>query len=195
MNNLSWQTIRAWSGSQWDGFEELCVQLARLETPKGAKFVSTGNPDAGVECYCVLDDNSEWGWQAKYFLSTLGNTQLNQTDDSVEKTLDKHPGLVRYFVCVPRDRQDPRKPGETWEMDRWNNHLAKWEGWAQERGMTVDFVWWGSSELVDRLSRNENIGRRYFLVRGTWIRQRLGPLPSGGSVECRRSQIHTGSPC
>ena len=162
MNNLSWHTIRAWNGSQAGGFEELCVQLARLETPKGSQFVATGNPDAGVECYCVLNDNSEWGWQAKYFLSTLGNTQLNQIDDSVEKALDKHPGLERYFVCVPRDRQDPRKPGETWEMDRWKNHLAKWEGWAEERGMNVEFVWWGSSELIDRLSREEQAGLRFF---------------------------------
>ena len=167
MNNLSWQTIRPWNGSQSGGFEELCVQLARMEAPKGAKFIPTGNPDAGVECYCVIDNGSEWGWQAKYFISTLTDSQWQQLDGSVQTALDKHPQLVRYYVCIPRERSDARNPKQTSEMDRWNNHAEKWEKWAQERGMHVQFVWWGSSELVDRLSRNENIGRRYF-----WFGQR-----------------------
>ena len=162
MNNLSWQMIRAWNGSQSGGFEELCVQLARLETPEGAKFIPTGNPDAGVECYCVFDNDTEWGWQAKYFTSRLTDPQWQEVDGSVQTALDKHPQLIRYYVCIPRERSDARNPNQTSEMDRWNNHVAKWEGWAQAHGMNVEFVWWGSSALVDRLSRNENIGRRYF---------------------------------
>ena len=162
MNDFSWQSIRGWNGSQSGGFEELCVQLARLETPEGAKFIPTGNPDAGVECYCVFDNGSEWGWQAKYFTSPLTDPQWQQLDGSVQTALDKHPQLVRYYVCIPRERSDGRNPKQTSEMDRWNSHVKKWEGWAQGRGMNVEFVWWGSSQLVDRLSRNENIGRRYF---------------------------------
>ena len=166
MNNLSWQAIRAWNGSQSGGFEELCVQLARAETPEGARFIPLGAPDAGVECYCVLDDNSEWGWQAKYFTSTLDATQWQQLDHSVETALEKHPALTRYFICVPRNRPDPRIAGQTWEMDRWNDHVAKWQDWAIDRGMNVEFVWWGSSELIDRLSLEEHTGRRFF-----WFRQ------------------------
>ena len=121
-----------------------------------------GSPDAGVECYCVLSDHNECGWQAKYFTSRLTNTQWQQLDDSVETALDKHPRLVRYYVCVPRDRSDARLPNQTSEMDRWNEHVAKWQSWAKDRGMNVEFVWWGSSELIDRLSREEHTGRRFF---------------------------------
>ena len=140
----------------------MCVQLARVETPEGAKFIPTGTPDAGVECYCVLSDGKEWGWQAKYFTSPLTNTQWQQLDGSVGTALDKHPRLVRYYVCVPRDRSDARVPNQTSELDRWNDHVAKWQGWAIVRGMNVEFVWWGSSELMDRLSREEHTGRRFF---------------------------------
>ena len=162
MTNVDWQTIRSWNGSQSGGFEELCVQLARVETPEGAKFIPTGTPDAGVECYCVLSDGKEWGWQAKYFTSPLTNTQWQQLDGSVGTALDKHPRLVRYYVCVSRDRSDARVPNQTSELDRWNDHVAKWQGWAIDRGMNVEFVWWGSSELIDRLSREEHTGRRFF---------------------------------
>ena len=140
----------------------MCVQLARIETPEGAKFIPTGTPDAGVECYCVLSDGNEWGWQAKYFISPLTNTQWQQLDGSIKTALDKHPRLVRYYVCVPRNRSDPRVPNQTSELDRWNDHVAKWQDWAIDRGMNVEFVWWGSSELIDRLSREEHTGRRFF---------------------------------
>ena len=71
---LDWKAIHPLNGSQGDAFEELCAQLARAETPTGAKFNRKGSPDAGVECFCVMPDRSEWGWQAKYF-DTFGSSQ------------------------------------------------------------------------------------------------------------------------
>ena len=161
MVSVNWNNIRPLNGSQNAGFEELCAQLARLETPRDAKFTRTGNPDAGVEGYCVLPSGDEWGWQAKYFFS-LGPSQWAQIDDSVENALDKHPNIKRYYVCVPIDRADARVAGRTSAMDRWQQRVQKWVGWAQQRNMQVDFVWWGASELVGRLSQPQQIGRLYY---------------------------------
>ena len=160
--NLNWHSIRAIDGSQAKGFEELIAQLACTETPTDARFERVGAPDAGVECYCVLEDGSEWGWQAKYFTSALNNSQWAQLDDSVKTALDKHPALTRYYVCIPWDRSDARIPSRKSAMQRWDEHVSKWQGWAQERGVNVEFVWWGKSELIERLSRPEHIGRTFF---------------------------------
>ena len=177
MVSVSWNNIRPLNGSQNAGFEELCTQLARIETPDGAKFIRTGNPDAGVEGYCVLPDGDEWGWQAKYFFS-LDHSQLAQIADSVKTALAKHPNLKRYYVCVPIDRADARIPGRTFAMDRWNQHVQKWVGWAQQRNMQVEFVWWGASELVARLSQPQQIGRLYYWFGNygldrVWFHERL----------------------
>ena len=161
---LSWSDLRACNGSQREGFEELCSQLARLKTPDGAEFIRTGNPDSGVECFCRLEDGQEWGWQAKFFRDSLRPSQWNQTDRSVKVALEAHPNLVRYFVCVPRNRSDGRRPGITTELQRWKDRVAKWEGWAHDLGMTVEFVWWGSSELLSRLSRDSQAGRCRFWI-------------------------------
>ena len=160
--SLSWSDLRALNGSQETGFEELCSQLARLETPVGAEFIRAGSPDGGVECFSRLEGGAEWGWQAKFFRGPLRDAQLNQLDRSVKAALEAHPGLVRYFVCIPRDRSDGRRKGVTTELDRWESRVAKWEGWAQDRGMSVEFVWWGASELYSRLAAGEQAGRRQF---------------------------------
>ena len=161
MESLDWNGIRPLNGSQAAGFEELCAQLARVESPTDAKFHRKGSPDAGVECFCILPGGREWGWQAKCF-TALGASQVAQLDESVRRALDKHPRLVRYFVCIPIDRPDARLPGQTSALERWESHAQKWQGWAQDRGMEVQFIWWGSSELIDRLSRSEHVGRLFF---------------------------------
>ena len=160
--NLDWQSIRAIDGSKAKGFEELIVQLARAEIPADARFERVGTHDAGVECYCALKGGSEWGWQAKYFTSALNNSQWDQLDDSVKTALDKRPRLTRYYVCIPWDRSDARKKNQKSAMLRWDEHVSKWQGWAQERDMNVEFVWWGASELIERLSQPTHIGRIFF---------------------------------
>ena len=177
MDIFDWTKIRALDGSQANGFEEFCAQLARAECPEDAQFERKGTPDAGVECFCRLIDGGEWGWQAKYF-DTLGPSQWSQLDESVNTALGKHPALVGYYVCVPLDRSDARIPGRKSARESWNDHVEKWQGWAQDRGMDVKFVWWGSSELIERVSTSEHIGRLFFWFgqRGfdqDWFRQQL----------------------
>ena len=176
--NLDWNSIRTIKGSQSNAFEELCAQLARAETPPDARFVRKGTHDAGVECYCKLQDGSEWGWQAKYFTASPTGTQWQELDESVKRALDKHPALTRYFVCIPVDRSDARIDGRQSALQRWEKHVAKWKCWAQERCMSVEFIWWGSSELFDRLSQPEHIGRVFFwfnerYFEGDWFGDRL----------------------
>ena len=61
MDNFNWNNIRALEGSQAHGFEELCAQLARSESPQDAKFDRKGSPDAGVECFSRLRDGGRMG--------------------------------------------------------------------------------------------------------------------------------------
>ena len=68
---LEWQKLRAFDGSVQRAFEELCCQLAASEQVEdGARFIRKGTPDAGIECFWRLSNGDEWGWQAKYFLSS-----------------------------------------------------------------------------------------------------------------------------
>lgn len=137
-------------------------QLAREEEIERKKsFYRVGAPDSGVEAYCILNNGNEYGWQAKFF-DSMSDSQWRQLEDSFKTALEKHPNLVKYFICTPLDRQDPRIEKQKWFMDKWNEKIAEWVRFAKSKGREIEFEYWGSSELVDRLSLKKHEGRRYF---------------------------------
>ncbi len=155
---MDFHRIRVHKGDQKTGFEEFICQLARVEKPQNASnFVRKGaGGDGGVECYWSLEDESETGWQAKYFLTTLGNSEFRQIEESFKTTIEKHPKLTIYVVAIPRDLSDSRakrkgKPVVT-ERDRWNAQKRKLEDYAEEHGRAVVIEEWFESELLSKLN-------------------------------------------
>jgi hypothetical protein len=177
-SKINWVNLRSWNGSQQSAFEELCCQLAAHEqVPPNSRFIRKGTPDAGVECFWTLPNSDEWAWQAKFFTS-VEDSQWKQLDESVKTALDKHPQLVAYTICIPLDRQDPRKEKQKWFMDKWDIHVKTWEGWANDKGKSVQFIYWGEHEIFERLTREEHRGRYLFWFRSelfsqNWFQDRL----------------------
>jgi hypothetical protein len=163
MPSVSWLEIRKWNGSQSDAFEELCCQLAHSESvPDGARFVSKGRPDSGIECYWTLRNGDDWGWQAKFFPDGVNKTRWQQCDESVKRALAGHPRLTKLFFCIPYRFPDARKPNQTSATEQWEKHREKWIAWAKKRQMRVEIILWDEHELVQRLSKPENRGRHWF---------------------------------
>jgi len=120
--NLIWNNIRAINGDQKEGFEEFVTQLARMENISGAKqFVRKGTPDSGVECYWILEDNSEWAWQAKYFTASLESSQWSQINQSVESAIEGHPNITTYIIALPINPADDRRLNRKSLQDKWND--------------------------------------------------------------------------
>lgn len=164
--SLRWEDIKPFNNSQNNAFEELVCQLAREEDIEGKKeFYRVAAPDGGVEAYCILENGEEYGWQAKYF-STMGNPQWSQLKKSFETALKTHPHLKKYFVCIPLDRQDPANLTKKSFMDRWKKKVLEWTDYAKEQKREVTFEYWGSSELMHRLSQEKHAGRNFFWFSG-----------------------------
>ena len=145
MFNINFNSIRTLNGKQDEAFEELVCQLARCEKPEKAnRFLRKGKPDAGVECIWQMENQSEWGWQAKYFLNSLTDSQWAQIDKSVKKALDKHPKLTRYYISIPVDAPDARLNGKKSMLQKWDEKVKKWKEHAASKKMTVEFIYWGT---------------------------------------------------
>jgi len=161
--SINWNNIRPLNNSLNDGFEELVCQLAGKEKIKDQqKFWRMGKPDAGKECYWELEDNGLIMWQAKYFTTSLNTTQWTQINESVKTAIDNHTLLVKYYVCLPIDMPDPKLKGKTSMLDKWTAKTREWQAYAKSKGISVEFEYWGSSQLVNRLSKKENEGLKYF---------------------------------
>ncbi len=160
---ISWANLRSFNGSQNIAFEELCCQLARYEdVPDNSEYFRLGTPDGGVECYWRLPDGSEIAWQAKFFLNTPKKNQWKQIEKSIKRSLQTHPNIKRYTICLPIDRADPRTPNKKFFMDKWNENVLKWINDAKTLGKSVTFEYWGESEIWERLSLDKHLGRFYF---------------------------------
>ena len=171
MKPIDWRSIRTHNGSQYGGFEELCTQLARSEKqddPK-AKFRRLGNPDGGIECYWEDSEGNKWGWQAKYY---LGDIRWCDITKSIKTALKEHPTLTRYYVCIPKN--------QTLKMDEiWKDHVTEWKALAKNKtNREVEFIWWGDSELSDKLIRPEHAGRILYwfnehMFDNDWFKKRV----------------------
>jgi hypothetical protein len=162
--STNWSNLRPWKNSQNNAFEELCCQLARYEpVPAGSKFTRKGTPDAGVECFWQLPNGTEWGWQAKFLFPPLAPVQWRQLDASVYTAIRTHPNLTRYTICLPFDRPDPRGKKENKSLlDKWNERVRKWGAYSRRHGHSVEFIYWGDSEIHSRLAQEVHAGRYRF---------------------------------
>ncbi len=175
--NINWHNIRPINADQKEGFEELIAQLARKENiPNKHRFIRKGKPDAGVECYWILNDNTEWAWQAKYFTSSLEDNQWKQLDKSVKTIIEKHKQIRKYFISIPIDPPDARIEGQTSMLEKWDEHVRKWTSWANRENINIEFIPWWNSDLIERLQKPENSGLVLFPMKNLDHPQNVGAI-------------------
>jgi hypothetical protein len=184
VRSIDLHQVRDIRGSRHNGFEELCCQLAADDPPaSGARPIRNGSPDGGVEGYWILPGDEEHGIQAKFFFD-LQATQWKQLDDSVRTALEKHSNLKSYTICLPIDLPDARVKGQKSLRQKWDEHVAKWEERARQRGMAVTFPFWGQHEILMRLASDRHAGRRLFFFNTTefsasWFNRHLHEVLAG----------------
>lgn len=180
--NLDFSRIREHRGTQSGGFEELCCQLAALDSPaKGSRFIRKGpGADQGLECYRTFSDGHEVGWQAKYFINSFGDTQIRDLSDSLQRALSAHPQLTNFIVCLPIDLRDNRQGKKLSEVQRYEKWCTTSIEDAAANGRALEIELWSASSISERLGRDDSAysGRaRYWFdtVRfsSAWFRDKL----------------------
>lgn len=166
-----WDKLREFDGSLDAAFEELCAQLARIESGNlGHAFVRNGKPDGGLECLATRNDGTVIGWQAKWFRSPPKTPQWAQITSSLKSALAAYPKLTEFIVCLPQDRANSGGSRKL-TMEQWNAHVNKWKAIGRKCGRVLEVTYWGTSELIGQLRCPAQIGRERF-----WFdRESFGP--------------------
>jgi hypothetical protein len=158
--------IRQHETSQQRAWEELSyILVPDIDgLPPGTRLERRAAPDAGVEFSCAAPSPGvgTWAWQSKY-LFRLDADAFKQMTRSVEDALDANPTLIRYAFILPVDRTSIARGKAKGGMQRWHESVAAWEAAAATRGMTVEFLYIGHSDVVTALSQDQHAGAvRYF---------------------------------
>ncbi|MHA6764039.1 NACHT domain-containing protein [Streptacidiphilus sp. PAMC 29251] len=170
----TWWAIRPWEGSQHRAFEELCFQL-RDEAPPGWQTIKTAAPDGGVEWYDLAPDGTAHGFQVKFVADVDALRPLARESAETVGSNRASRNIVKLTFLVPFDLPDPTPitpKGRTrvGARDRWNTEVTRWKkDLPGLDDMTIEFV--GGGELLERLNRPGNEGRRWFFFE----QRALGP--------------------
>ncbi|MGW3353645.1 hypothetical protein ACWDA3_61155, partial [Nonomuraea rubra] len=175
-----WGRIRQWDGSQHRAFEELCFQL-RDPVPEGWKTIKTAAPDGGLEWYDQGPGGVVHGWQVKFVGSV--DDLIPQARGSAETVGSNraHRNVRKLTFLAPIDLPDPTPVTRSGRprrgaRQRWTEAVKDWSKLPGLQDVEIDFL--GAGELLERLNRPGNEGRRWFFFEEralgpAWCRQQF----------------------
>jgi len=151
--------IRVWDGSQHRAWEELAYQLRDPTPPSVVETRKTRAPDGGVEWYLVFEDGHHEGYQAKFYADLA--SAIGDMRRSVESVAANRLEMTKLTFVVPFDFTDHASSKYTSDQDRWDTVVARWR---QEipGADRLDFAVVRGGDVLDRLAREEHVGRRAF---------------------------------
>ncbi len=167
---MDFSNFKTYSDSPQNAFETFCTQLFEryLRRRYGsdlAKFrvVNGAGGDGGIEAYGELKNGDIIAVQAKWFLTTMENTQINQIEKSVNTALNLRKKIVEYIICVPRSLSSTKMgkgqvPVPNTEESRVDQLTAKIQGVHA----STTFTWWFEQDMQNELLEGDNEGMSKF---------------------------------
>ena len=153
---IDWLKLRPYEETKYRSFEELCYQIAKGLYGQCGHFTSiddSGGGD-GVEFYMTLPDQTQWGWQAKFYFP---NSRLSVSSrkasilESLQKACAQHPKLTKWFLCTPSNFTPA-------EQEWFENIVTK----SILEGSEVQLIHWGDSDFNNWLSEPRFSGKRNY---------------------------------
>lgn len=158
---MNWADFQTYNESPTKAFEVLCNQLFENWCNEeynsnivSFNVVNGAGGDGGVESYAVLGNREIVGLQAKWFLTSITESQMNQIKNSIKTALKVRPQITRYIICVPRDLASVTARTGNTEDKRWNDLKAAMQ--IEFPPLTIDL--WNETRLVTELQKASSAG-------------------------------------
>lgn len=158
---MNWSTFQTYNDSPERAFEILCNQLfenwnKREYNNKLASFcvVNGSGGDGGVESYSTLTNGKIVGLQAKWFLYSISDNQIQQIKKSIETAIKIRPQIFRYIVCIPRDLASDTGRGTNTETKRWETLLED----VRSKHPDLSVELWNETRIIKELQEDSSAG-------------------------------------
>lgn len=201
---MNWTKFQTYGMAPDKAFEMLCNQLFEnwCKNEYGSSIatvhaVNGAGGDGGVESYAVLRDGSIIGLQAKWFPTSISDSQISQIKNSIKTAIKVRPQIVRYIVCVPRDLASQTARSINAEDTRWNALISSVS--KDSPSLTVEL--WNETRLITELQKpisagifkfwfenaeidDESIMHAFQKAKDSWLNTKYMPeLNCYGSIE------------
>lgn len=163
---MNWDRFQTHGLAPDKAFEMLCNQLFEnwcKETYNEKLYcfspVNGAGGDGGVESYAELTDKSIIGLQAKWFRSSMGDSQFSQIESSIRTSIQVRPNILTYIVCVPRDLTSKTGRKTKTESDRWEELILS----LKKEYPSVVVELWNDYRITKEMQRPSSSGiNRYW---------------------------------
>ncbi len=162
---MNWNRLQTYGLSPEKSFEMLCNQLFQKwckETYKDEilsfSVVNGAGGDGGVESYAVQSNNTIIGLQAKWFLTSIESSQINQIRGSLRTAKKIRPGITKYIICVPRDLASTTGRGINSESTRWEDFVNDMK--TEFPDVSIDL--WNDTRITTEIQKSNAAGIHMF---------------------------------
>lgn len=153
---MNWAKFQTYGMAPEKAFEVLCNQVFEnwckekyKSNINSIRIVNGAGGDGGVESFAVLKDGTIIGLQAKWFPTSMTNSQISQIKDSIKMAKKVRPKINYYIVCVPRDLASNTAHSENPEDTRWDKMIS--DIGALYPDLTVKL--WNETRIVTELQK------------------------------------------
>lgn len=167
---MNFDTFKTYSDSPQNAFETFCNQLFEryLRRKYGsnlAKFrvVNGAGGDGGIEAYGELSNGDLIAVQAKWFRTSMQESQIKQIENSVNTAMKHRKNIVEYIICIPRALASvkmgkgnvPVGNTEEYRVDQLTSKI-------KTAYSNTTFTWWFEQDMQNELLESDNEGMNKF---------------------------------
>ncbi len=167
---MSFDNFKTYGDSPQNAFETFCTQLFErsLRRKYGndlIKFrvINGAGGDGGIEAYGELKNGDLIAVQAKWFRTSMQDSQITQIENSVHTAFKLRKKIQEYIICVPRSvnstkigkGQIPVANTEESRVDQLTDKIKKAYN-------ATTFTWWFEQDMQNELLKTDNEGMHKF---------------------------------
>jgi hypothetical protein len=163
---MNWNKFLTYGDSQQKAFESLCNQLFERYSRRTYKndlvqfrVINGAGGDGGIEAYGELKSKEIIAVQAKWFMQSLDDSEINQIRNSIQTAKKLRPLIREYIICIPHNVNSLRigrgnKPTTNHEENKINKLID--EIYATYPNLIL--TWWFDNELLTEIQQGDNEG-------------------------------------
>ncbi len=167
---MDFNNFKTYSDSPQNAFETFCTQLFEryLRRKYGSdlikfRVVNGAGGDGGIEAYGELKNGDLIAVQAKWFRTSMQDSQINQIEKSVNTAMKHRKNIVEYFICVPRSLASVKTgKGKVAVVNTEEYRVDQLATKIETAYPNTTFTWWFEQDIQSELLESDNEGMNKF---------------------------------